>query len=316
MQKKNRVWTVHLRNEDRDILPALNEIVTLAREVGIRSHISHIKALGKDAWGEFPKSLEMLNAAKESGVNVNFDLYPYDRTATVLYLLLPEWATAGGRLEVLKRLGDRVARKKIKEELAGKAEEISKIVLAYGDIDRTLFGKSIGDIASNQKSSPIEALLDVIIVSGDRVVGFMPSIDEANIRRGIESEMSIVASDGAGYGIRDRKEGMLVHPRSFGAFPKFLGRYVRESRLVSWETAVRKISSYPAETIGMSKRGRIAKGYMADIVIFDPKKIVDRANFQDPFQYAEGIEYVIVNGGIALRKGKFQKARYGRVLHA
>ncbi|MBI1888843.1 MAG: hypothetical protein HYS15_02835, partial [Candidatus Spechtbacteria bacterium] len=113
VQKKNRLWTVHLRNEDRDLLPALNEIVTLAREVGIRSHISHIKALGKDAWGEFPKSLEMLNAAKESGVNINFDLYPYDRTATVLYLLLPEWATAGGRLEVLKRLGDRVARKKI-----------------------------------------------------------------------------------------------------------------------------------------------------------------------------------------------------------
>lgn len=313
-EKKNRMWTIHLRDEGARILSSLDEIIALARELGIRSHISHLKALGADAWGEFRKCLQTLHRAKESGAPVSFDLYPYDQTATVLYLLLPDWATEGPRSHVLKRLGDPAIRKRIKEELESKKEAISKIIIAYGDIDRTFIGKSLQDIAANQESSVIDALLDAIIISGDRVIGFMPVLDEANIRLGIKSEIGIVASDGAGYDARDRKEGMLVHPRSFGAFPRFLGTYVRESRLVSWEAAIGKITSFPAEIMGLVKRGKIAKGYAADIVIFDPKKISDCATFRDPFQYAEGISYVIVNGGVALRKGKFQKARYGRVL--
>ena len=314
LKKKGGTYTTHLRKEDAEITVSVNELIALARAEGIPAHISHFKAHGKGAWGEFPKALDMVRSAKESGVQISFDIYPYIQTATVLYLLLPDWASSGGRAEVLKRLRQAGTRERIKNELHDREEEIGNVTVAHGSLSQIFMGKSLAQIARNQEVSPIDALIDIIIASDDKVIGFIPALDEENVKIGMQSDQSIIASDGAGYGIRVRDQGLLVHPRSFGAFPRFFGKYIRDLTLMDWEIAIHKATSFPAETLGLKKRGRLKKGYFADIVVFNPVGIRDRATFKDPFQYSEGVRYVLVNGVIALRKGKFQKKRWGRVL--
>lgn len=314
LKKKGGIYTTHLREEGAAITVSVNELIALARSQGIRAHISHFKAHGREAWGEFPRALEMIQSAKDSGLELSFDMYPYLQTATVLYLLLPDWASVGGRVQVLKRLRDKGTREKIKNELSSRGEEIESITIAHGSLSQTFAGKTLGEIAQNQETSAMDALLDIIIASDDKVIGFMPVLAEGNVKLGMQSDLSIIASDGAGYGIRARDQELLVHPRSFGTFPRFLGEYVRDMGFMDWEVAIHKVTSLPAETFGLKKRGRLEKGYFADIVVLNPKSIRDKATFRDPFQYSEGIRHVLVNGGVALRRGKFQKKRWGKVL--
>ncbi len=314
LKRKDALYTTHLRDEGMDLGASVNETITLVRSSGVPCHISHFKAVGRKAWGEFKRALDMVERAKESGVWISFDIYPYTHTATVLYLLLPDWATEGGKGAVLKRLRDEESRRRIYGELTGQEEELGKIIVASGDIDKIFIGKTLFAIAENQGMTVPEVLLDLILAAEDRVIGFMPMLDEANVKIGIESKAAIIASDGAGYGISDRKKGVLVHPRSFGAFPRFLARYIRELGMMSWESAIHKITSFPAERVGLQRRGRIERGYFADIVICDPEALEDKATFKDPFQYSKGIRYVFVNGGMAYREGKFQKRKWGRVL--
>ena len=314
LKRKGGIYTTHLRQERAEITVSVNELITLARAQGIPAHIVHFKAHGKEAWGEFPKALDMVQSAKASGVQISFDIYPYIQTATVLYLLLPDWASLGGRTDVLKRLRDKNMRKKIRTELQDREEEIGSVTVAHGSLPQTFTGKSLGEIARNQETSPIDALFDIILASDDKVIGFIPALDEENVKIGMQSQECIIASDGAGYGIRARNQGILVHPRSFGTFPRFFGKYIRDLKLMDWETAIYKATSLPAETLGLKKRGSLKKGYFADIVVLDPKLIRDKATFKDPFQYSVGVRHVLVNGGIALRRGKFQKKRWGRVL--
>jgi N-acyl-D-amino-acid deacylase len=314
LKRKDGLYTTHLRDEGMDVGTSVNETIAFVRSAEVPCHISHFKAVGKKAWGEFKRALDMVERAKESGVWISFDIYPYTQTATVLYLLLPDWATEGGKGTVLQRLREEESRRKIYEELSGQEEELGKIIIASGDIDKVFIGKTLSSIAKNQGMTVPQVLLDLILAAEDRVIGFMPTLDEANVKIGIESKAGIIASDGAGYGISDRKKGVLVHPRSFGAFPRFLAQYIRDQGMMSWESAIHKITSFPAERVGLQKRGRIEKGYFADIVIFDPEKLEDKATFKDPFQYCEGIRAVFVNGGMAYREGKFQKKKWGRVL--
>lgn len=314
LKQKGGIYTTHLRDEGADLVSSVKEVTTLAKTIEIPCHISHFKALGKAAWSEFQPALEIIEKTKESGALVSFDVYPYTQTSTVLYLLLPDWVTRGGKAELLKRIRDAEARRRVSHELQGKGEEISSIIIARGDLDPTFFGKTIFDIAKKREVSVIEVLLDVIIASNDRVIGFMPVLDARNVELGIKSGAGIVASDGAGYQISNRRDGILVHPRSFGAFPRFLAKYTRKDNILSWEEAIWKITALPAEIVGLKDRGKIAKGYYADMVVFHPDEIQDKATFKDPFQYSQGISHVLVNGGIAFKKEKFQKGRYGRVL--
>lgn len=314
LKRKGGIYTTHLREEGVDLAVSVNEFIALARAQDIPSHISHFKAQGKKAWAEFPKSLDMVRNARASGIKVSFDIYPYTQTATVLYLLLPDWASFGGRAEVLNRLRDQNMRRKLTSELREREEEIGRVRIARGSIAPAFIDKTLAEIAQKQKKTAVDALLDVILASDDKVIGFIPALDEENVKIGMQNDSSVIASDGAGYGIRARSQGLLVHPRSFGAFPRFLGRYVGDFGVMDWETAIHKVSSLPAETLGLKKRGRLEKGYFADVVIFNPEAIRDQATFKDPFQYSEGVRYVLVNGGMALRKGKFQKKRWGRVL--
>lgn len=314
LKRTGGIYATHLRDEGAELSVSINETISIARSHGIPSHIFHFKALGRENWQEFPRALEMIAHANKQGANISFDIYPYTKTASVLYLILPDWASDGGKKEVLVRLRDKPLREKIAKELDGEIHIISQIIIASGELDRNFIGKTIGAIAHNQETSVIETFINIILASKDQVIGFIPAIDEKNIRLGIVSPFGFFASDGSGYTISDRRKGALVHPRSFGAFTKVLGRYVKDLGILNWESAIHKMTSQPSESLGLKNRGQIKKGYFADIVIFDPQKVAARATFKDPFQYSRGINHVFVNGGISLKDGKFQKKRWGRVL--
>lgn len=314
VKRRNGIYATHLRDEGQDLSVSVNETIAITEAHDVSSHIFHFKAAGKESWGEFPRALEMIGHAQDHGTSITFDVYPYARTASVLYLLLPDWVSHGGKKEVLKKLRDERVREKVRYELENKQDVLANVVIAFSGIDRTFIGKKVYDIAKKQEVSIVDALLNIIIASEDRVIGFVPTLDEKNVQLGIESKFGFIASDGAGYRTIDKQEGVLVHPRSFGAFPRFFGHYIRDMGIMSWESAIAKATSGPAEKIGLKKRGRVARGYFADIILFDPKKMKDKATFEDPFQYSEGVTHVFVNGGLALRKGKFQRKKYGRVL--
>lgn len=305
---------VHLRDEGKGLLNSVEEIIALAGTSKVSVHISHLKAFGKESWGMFPRVLANIEKAKEEGIKISFDVYPYAVTATVLYLLLPSWVTEGNRKEVLERFRNKTTRDTLRDELKEKTEELGRIVIARGDLAHAFIGKTLNEVARNQEAGVADALLSVILASEDQVIGFMSSLNDQNVETAVLSKAGFIASDGAGYRTREKRSGMLVHPRSFGTFPKFLKEYVREKNALTWEDAIHKITEMPAEKIGLKKRGKIEKGYFADIAIFDAQRVEDCATFKDPFQYSEGIEYVIINGGLALGKGKFQKGRYGKVL--
>lgn len=305
---------VHLRDEGKDLLSSLEEVLNIGSKYKISIHIYHVKAFGREAWHLFPKALDEIEKAQDTGIKVTFDVYPYTTTESVLYLLLPHWMSHGGRRELLNRLHDQVSRKKTREEMEIHKEELLDIIIARGNIDQNFIGKSLREIARNQGVSVADALMNTISVSGDQVVGFMSFINDQNLESAIVSKAGIISSDGAGYRTLEGKSGMLIHPRSFGAFPRFLKYYVRERSVLSWEEAVHKITLAPAEKIGLEKRGKIEAGNYADIIVFDPERLRDNATFKNPFQYAEGIDYVLVNGGFALKRGRFQKGRWGRVL--
>ncbi|OGZ57226.1 MAG: hypothetical protein A3B96_02125 [Candidatus Spechtbacteria bacterium RIFCSPHIGHO2_02_FULL_43_15b] len=314
LKNKNCFYATHLRDEGENLLVSVNEVISLSREAELPCHVYHFKSAGKNFWGQFKNALEMIDSANSSGADINFDVYPYSSTATVLYLLLPDWVSSDGKAKVLMRLKNKYIRERIVEEMKGKEDSIKDIIIAKGGVSNINTGRSISEVARASECSVTDALLNILIASNDRIIGFIPSIDDINVENAISNKHSIIASDGAGYSMKDGKSGMLVHPRSFGAFTKFLGDFVRNKQLLSWEEGIRKITSFPAEKIGLAKRGQLKKGYFADIIIFDPEKISDRATFRDPFKYSEGVDYVFVNGGLALRNGKFQKKRHGKVL--
>ncbi len=315
LKTKKGLLAVHLRDEGNGLLDGIDDVLGIARKHKIAAHIYHFKAFGRESWGMFSRALEKIEKARDEGVRITFDVYPYTITASVLYLVLPDWVGVGGKKEALERLRDKSTRERIKTELSGKENDFGDITIASGDIDNIFIGKTLKEVALNQATSITDALLNVILSAEDQVVGFMPFLNDKNVEAAILNKAGIIASDGAGYNLSgEQKGGMLVHPRSFGAFSKFLGEYVGKKKFLSWEEAVHKITLMPAEKIGLEKRGKIEKGCFADIVIFDPKKIQDLASFKDPFQYAKGVDFVIVNGGFALKRGKFQKARWGRIL--
>jgi len=193
--------------------------------------------------------------------------------------------------------------------------EYDKVIIAISPVDRTFVGKKITEIAQTQGISAEEAIIDILIASNGRVITFFDTLSEENVKLVLKHPLAFIGSDGSGYDVDYyRRKGDLIHPRCFGAFPRFLGKYVRENKLMDWEEAIHKMTGGPAGKIGLKKRGIIKKGNFADIAIFNPKTITDRATFDNPFQYPEGINYVIVNGRIVIDKGKYTGEMAGKVL--
>lgn len=305
------VYATHLRNEMGLFQDAVREALDVALKTKVKTHISHLKVLGQFYWSGFDKALEEIENYTRVGSEITFGVFPYTATGSVLYTVLPEWASRGGKKMMLARLRDPNLRRDIIEDTRRKQLDYSKIrvALAMSHTHDTLEA-----MADRQGIDPEEVILNLLLANEGRVIVFMDLLSEENIRHALVSPYSIIATDGVGYSLVHKKEGEKIHPRSFGAFPRVLGKYVREEGLLTWEEAIFKMTEFPARTFGLQKRGSLREGYFADMVVFDPKVVSDKATFEKPYQFAEGIEYVLVNGQVVIDEGLLTKGLFGRVL--
>jgi len=314
VKKYNGVYTTHIRGESHDLIRAVEEAIRIAQTTGVKLQISHLKAMGKKNWPLMGEALNLIETARTSGVDVHFDVYPYTSTGSVLYILLPDWVTEGGRNMMLARLKDDETRKRVAREMKASEHDYSKITISISALDKTLNRKRIIDIAQAQGKSVEDAIIDVLIASDGHVVTMMEVLSDKNVDKGVVNPFSIISSNGSGYSVEHRETGEIVHPRNFGSFPRVLATYVRDKGVIGWEEAIRKMSGLPAEKFNIEKRGIIKKGNFADIVIFDPQGINDLATVENPYQYSKGIESVFVNGQLVLSHGIINDLRAGEVL--
>ncbi len=311
--KKGQIYSTHLRNEEEGLYESILETIETAKKTEASVEISHFKAVGKNNWPIFEKCLEAIEKAAEN-LDINFDIYPYDSTATVFYTLLPDWVAVGGRAKLIENLENSGLKTKIVSELQGKENELRKIIVASGNIDKVFIGKTIEEIAKNQGKGTVETIINLLLASEGKLIGFWQALSEENFIRALKSPHSIIASDGAAYNLADAKNGFLAHPRSFGCFSRILSRYVREKNILDLEEAIKKMTALPALKAGLSRRGVVEPDYFADIVIFNPELLKDTATFENSFQYSVGVNTVIVNGRIALFQGQVKNQSLGQLL--
>ena len=320
VSKRKGICTFYLRDERKRLVEAVKEAIAVGKETGSKIQIAHLKAKGQSNWGNFTKALEKIDGASRN-LDIHFDIYPYTATASVLYMYLPDWVARGGREKMLERLVDSKLRKKILEDIKKQPIDYGKLTIAMSPFNKTYVGRSIREIAEWRAISIGETVVEVLLAGRGHVIVFDPSLSEENLEKAIKNPLCMIATNGAGYNLehyrslKQFKGGQqLVHPRCFGTFPRFLGRYVREKKLIFWEEAIRRITGLPAKKLGLTRRGIIKQDYLADITIFDPKTIIDRATYDNPYQYPKGVEWVLVNGEVVVRKGKHTGKLAGKVL--
>jgi N-acyl-D-amino-acid deacylase len=317
VKNHEKIFSVHLRNEGGDILPAIDEAIDLARDTQVSLEISHFKVMGQRNWHLADEALRKIENARDDGVEVNFDVYPYTQTGSVLYVYLPSWAAEGGKRMLLRRLKEKHLREKIISEMKEHAEyHFENAIIAISSLGSSMPERKISKIAEARKTSVEEAIVDILIASEGRVITLLDCLDEENVKKNIEHPLSVISSDGAGYDISHQETGEIVHPRCFGTFPRVLGKYVREEKILTIEDAIKKMTSMPAKKIGFSDRGVLRKGNIADIVVFDPEKISGAATVENPYQYSEGISDVIINGKQVLKGGEMTGEMAGQFIAA
>lgn len=310
------IYTSHMRNEDDSVLAAVSETIAVGRATGIPVLISHHKVGGSRNYGRSAQSLALMRAAREAGVRVAFDQYPYTASHTGISSIVPAWARAEDGLAA--RLRDPALRARIEGEMRAFVsmrfgDDPSRIQLARCGFDRTLAGRTLADVlaARGVPSSPaaITALVLELVGRGGCSAIFH-SFDEGDVERLLASPYGMIGSDGALTAFGESSP----HPRAYGTYPRVLGRYVRERGVIALEEAVRRMTSAPADLLGFAERGRIAPGLVADLVVFDPATVADRATFTAPHQYPVGIPHVFVGGVAVVRDGAVTGARPGVVL--
>ena len=311
--KKGQIYSTHLRNEEEGLYESVLETIETAKKTEAGVEISHFKAVGEKNWPVFEKCLGTIEKTAKN-IDINFDIYPYDSTATVFYTLLPDWVAVGGRAKLVENLENNELKAKVISEFKGRENEFKKIIVASGNIDKIFIGKTVDEIAKNQGGGIIETVINLLLASEGKLIGFWPALSEENFIKALKSPLSIIASDGATYSSADAKNGFLTHPRSFGCFSRVLSRYVREKNILGLEEAIKKMTALPALKAGLSLRGIVEPDYFADIVIFNPELIKDMATFENPFQYPVGINAVIINGCVALSKGQIKNRALGQLL--
>ena len=315
LKANDSFYASHIRGEAEELLPSINETIQIGRETEVPVEISHLKAIGKRYWSDMFRAMEMINVANEENVEISFDIYPYDTTGSVLYILLPDWVSAGGRRKMISRLKDLDLRDKIIKEMKEMNYDYENIIISICPKLKELVGKRIIDIASKQEISSEEAIIELLIGANGHVIVFdRQALSEENIELALKNPHCIISSADAAYNTEYIRTGEIVHPRCFGTFPRILGRYVRERKILSIEDAIEKMTSKPAKKIGLKDRGILKKGFYADVVVFDPNSIIDKADFDNPYQYSKGIEQVIINGKVVIENGEHTGELAGKVL--
>ena len=313
------VYISHMRDEAVDVLKSINETINIGIEANIPVQITHHKIIGKDNWGLSYETLKLVDKAIQQGVRVSIDQYPYTASQTSIRALIPQWAQAGGRKNLLARIDDPKTRQLI---IDGIVERIlfdrggghpKNIFISKSSWNTSMEGKNLAElcIERNLKPNPYNAAIVVFeIIKGGGATAVYHAINSEDVDRIMRHPMTSIASDGPMtiFGVG------APHPRSYGTFARVLGRYVRELKILSLEEAIRKMTSLPAHILSINRRGLLKEGYYADISIFDSRTIIDNATFEDPHQYATGINTVLVNGIIVVENGLHNGNRPGRVL--
>ncbi|MFC2132949.1 amidohydrolase family protein [Bacteroidota bacterium] len=314
------IYSTHMRSEEEDLIEAVNEAIEIGKESGINVNISHLKANGKSNWPFMKKVIEIVNKAREDGMTVTADMYPYDKSATTaLYSVLLYPKDYNGIEEIQKVLSNPIERKAIKDltesGIPGQVNWVAKggwnffsIIKVPGHPELT--NKMFCDLAKESGKSEFDVAADLIIEAGEDVIISLSTMNEENLVLQLQQPWIMVSSDGSA--INFGAKG--VHPRNYGSNARVLRKYVKEENILAMEEAVRRMSGLAAETMGLNDRGLLKQGYFADIAIFDYSKIYDRATFLDPNHYSEGVEYVIVNGKISIKNGEFIDQYNGKVL--
>lgn len=305
----------HIRNEGDGLVEAVEELLRISREAGIPAEIYHLKAAGEKNWNKLDRVLSMIEAARREGLKITADVYLYTASSNGLDSRIPAWAHSGGPDALYRRLEDPESRKRISEEIHRRGPMARTLLVRFkSDRLRPLIGKTLTEVAEMRGKDQVETLLDLVLEdrSPIQVVSF--TMSEENIKKELRQPWVSIGSDAASI----MPEGVFLksstHPRSYGNFARLLGKYVREEKVISLEEAVRRMSGLPATNLGLDHRGFIKKGYFADVVVFDPATIADRATYENPHQYAIGMKHVFVNGVQVLKNSEHTGAKPGRAL--
>jgi len=319
-------YIAHIRSEANQLTEAVEETIRISREAGLPAEIYHLKASGQENWPKLDRVIAMIEEARRQGLKITADMYTYTAGATGLNSCMPPWVYDGGAEAAYKRLQDPETRKKIADamrvpsndwenlyNLAGSPDRIL-LVGFKSDVLKPLTGKTLAEVARMRGQDPIETVMDLVVEDRSRIGTVYFMMDEQNVEKQIRQPWVSFGSDAASMA----PEGVFLksstHPRAYGNFARLLGKYVREEKVISLAEAVRRLSGLPATNLGLDHRGFIKQGMFADVVVFDPQTIADRATFEQPHQYSVGVKHVFVNGVQVLKDGEHTGSKPGRAL--
>jgi N-acyl-D-amino-acid deacylase len=314
------LYASHIRDEEANLLEAITEAIEIGRRSGARVEVSHLKAGGRVNWNKQDKALELLETARRTGLDIMADAYPYTAYSTGLTIFLDDWARVGGTGRLLSRLKDPEQRARMRKSLAQKVPsdpggyELIVITSLRTDELRPMIGKTVAEIAKALGVEPAEAMLHMIEKEKGRVGFIGHGMSAENVDKVLAHPMVMIGSDGSSMKPPKERGGSLPHPRSYGTFARVLGYYTRVQKILDLPTAVRKMTSMPADQLGLADRGRIAPSLKADMVVFDAEKVIDRATFKDPQRFPDGIHHVLVAGAAVVRDKQLTTSRPGGML--
>ena len=320
------IYISHIRSEGNRLLEALDELITIARKANVAVELYHMKVAGKSNWDKLDAMIERIEKARAEGLKITADMYNYTAGATGLDAAMPPWVREGGHQVWVQRLKNPKIRKRVFNEMTTPTDEWENLYLLAGTPEniiligfknerlKHLTGKTLAEVAKMRGKSPAETAIDLVIEDYSRVETVYFLMSEENVKRQIKLPWVSFCSDARSLA----PEGVFLksnpHPRTYGSFARLLGKYVRQEKVITLAEAVRRLTSLPADNLKLDRRGKLKKGYYADIVIFDPETIIDHATFEKPHQYSTGMLHVFVNGTQVLKDGEHTGAKPGRVV--
>jgi N-acyl-D-amino-acid deacylase len=320
------IYISHMRSEGNRLVEAVEELIRISREAGISAEIYHLKAAGQSNWPKMDRVIELVEAARASGLRITADMYTYTAGGTGLDAAMPPWAEDGGVDALYKRLRDPVQRARIAREIRTPTETWENLYLATGSADRILLvefksealkpltGKTLAEVARMRGKSPEETIMDLVLEDRSRIGTIYFMMSDENLKRQIGLPWVSFASDAGSIAAEGVFLKSSAHPRAYGSFARLLGKYVRDEQALSLQEAIRKLAALPASNLGLARRGILKPGNFADVVIFDPATIADKATYEHPHAYATGVRDVFVNGVQVLKDGEHTGKKPGRAL--
>jgi N-acyl-D-amino-acid deacylase len=307
------MYVSHIRDEERKLLEAVQELITIAKEANIRSEIYHFKASGTENWHLLDSAIQMVNDARAQGLPITTDMYMYNASSTGLNVLLPSWAKEGGHKSTMELISQPIQRQKMMDEIDFHVPPEKILLVGFRNKDmRYLIGKTLAEVAQERNKTARETVVDLIYEDDSRIQVVYFSMSEENIKKKLALPYMAICSDAGSY----TNEGVFLeqstHPRAYGSFARLLGHFVREEKVIPLEDAIYRLTTLPATNLKLNKRGALKEGYFADIVMFNADSITDNATFEKPHQYATGMMHVLVNGTRVIEDGEHTGAKPGR----